>query len=221
MKTQFVDKPHECRIYVIDDDESMRRALSMLLRANGYRVEAFESAGEFFDYPKADVPSCVILDVRLQGRSGLVVQEQFVEADLSMPVIFITAHGDIAMSVQAMKAGAIDFLAKPFRDQNMLDAVANALANDIKRLGLERNAANLLTRYKDLSPREKEVMCQVVKGRLNKQIASELELSEITIKVHRAQAMKKMRARSFAEFVLQARLLGIVSDPGDDMERRS
>lgn len=211
--TVFVDQLPDSQVYVIEDDDSMRRAVSMLLRANGYRVEAFESAAEFFAFPKPETASCVILDVRLKGQSGLAVQEQFAEANLSMPIIFMTAHGDIAMSVQAMKAGAVDFLAKPFRDQDMLDAVGNALLSDAKRIESRRSVLLLQSSYRALTGREKEVMSFVVRGFLNKQIAGELDLTEVTIKIHRAQAMRKMGARSLAELVLQARLLGVVADP--------
>lgn len=211
--TVSVDKLPDARVYVIDDDDSMRRAVSTLLRANGYQVEAFGTAPEFFSFAKPELPSCVVLDVRLKGQSGLAVQEQFVEANVSMPVIFMTAHGDIAMSVQAMKAGAVDFLAKPFRDQDMLDAVGNALLNHAKIIENQRSSLQLENCYRALTTREKEVMWFVVRGLLNKQIASELSLTEVTIKIHRAQAMRKMGARSLAELVLQARLLGLVADP--------
>ena len=197
-------------VYVVDDDESMRRAVSMLLRSVGYQVEAFSSATEFLAAPRPELPSCLILDVRLKGQSGLAVQEQFAASRMQIPIIFMTAHGDIAMSVRAMKAGAMDFLAKPFRDQDMLDAVENALARDEARRQSDRYEADLRVRYDELTPREKEVMAYVVRGLLNKQIAAELTLSEITIKIHRAQAMKKMGARSLADFVLKAEALGIV-----------
>lgn len=197
-------------VYVVDDDESMRRAVSMLLRSVGYQVETFGSATDFLASPRQDLPSCLILDVRLKGQSGLAVQEQFAASKMSIPIIFMTAHGDIAMSVKAMKAGAMDFLAKPFRDQDMLDAVESALARDAARRQSDRSEADLRQRYDELTPREKEVMGYVVRGLLNKQIAGELTLSEITVKIHRAQAMKKMGARSLADFVLKAEALGII-----------
>lgn len=203
-------------VYVVDDDESMRRAVSMLLRSVGYQVEAFASATEFLAAPRPELPSCLILDVRLKGQSGLAVQEQFAASRMQIPIIFMTAHGDIAMSVRAMKAGAMDFLAKPFRDQDMLDAVENALARDEARRQSDRYEADLRVRYDELTPREKEVMAYVVRGLLNKQIAGELALSEITIKIHRAQAMKKMGARSLADFVLKAEALGIVDSARHD-----
>ena len=197
-------------VYVVDDDESMRRAVSMLLRSVGYQVETFASATDFLAAPRADLPSCLILDVRLKGQSGLAVQEQFAASKMSIPIIFMTAHGDIAMSVKAMKAGAMDFLAKPFRDQDMLDAVESALTRDAARRQTDTRDADLRQRYEELTPREKEVMAYVVRGLLNKQIAGELTLSEITVKIHRAQAMKKMGARSLADFVLKAEALGII-----------
>lgn len=197
-------------VYVVDDDESMRRAVSMLLRSVGYHVETFASATDFLAAPRPDVPSCLILDVRLKGQSGLAVQEQFAASKMPIPIIFMTAHGDIAMSVKAMKAGAMDFLAKPFRDQDMLDAVESALTRDAARRQTDTRDADLRQRYEELTPREKEVMAYVVRGLLNKQIAAELTLSEITIKIHRAQAMKKMGARSLADFVLKAEALGII-----------
>jgi len=197
-------------VYVVDDDESMRRAVSMLLRSVGYQVETFASATDFLAAPRPDIPSCLILDVRLKGQSGLAVQEQFAASKMPIPIIFMTAHGDIAMSVKAMKAGAMDFLAKPFRDQDMLDAVESALTRDAARRQTDTRDADLRQRYDELTPREKEVMAYVVRGLLNKQIAAELTLSEITIKIHRAQAMKKMGARSLADFVLKAEALGII-----------
>ncbi|PLP99587.1 response regulator transcription factor [Cupriavidus pauculus] len=197
-------------VYVVDDDESMRRAVSMLLRSVGYQVETFASATDFLAAPRPEIPSCLILDVRLKGQSGLAVQEQFAASRMPIPIIFMTAHGDIAMSVKAMKAGAMDFLAKPFRDQDMLDAVESALTRDASRRQTDTRDADLRQRYEELTPREKEVMAYVVRGLLNKQIAAELTLSEITIKIHRAQAMKKMGARSLADFVLKAEALGII-----------
>ncbi|GJG97923.1 response regulator transcription factor [Cupriavidus pauculus] len=210
MNTAIPSGEASSMVYVVDDDESMRRAVSMLLRSVGYQVETFGSATDFLASPRQDLPSCLILDVRLKGQSGLAVQEQFAASKMSIPIIFMTAHGDIAMSVKAMKAGAMDFLAKPFRDQDMLDAVESALARDAARRQSDRSEADLRQRYDELTPREKEVMGYVVRGLLNKQIAGELTLSEITVKIHRAQAMKKMGARSLADFVLKAEALGII-----------
>ncbi|NPT53741.1 response regulator transcription factor [Paraburkholderia elongata] len=196
-------------VYVVDDDESMREAVSMLLRSVGLGVETFGSAQEFLAYDMPDVPSCLILDVRLKGQSGLAVQEQIAASQLGLPIVFMTAHGDIAMTVKAMKAGAKDFLAKPFRDQDMLDAVAHALASDEERREASRSVADLRRCYESLTAREREVMAFVVAGLMNKQIAGEMGLSEITVKIHRGQAMRKMGARSLADFVLKAEALGI------------
>ncbi|MDR6446499.1 response regulator transcription factor [Paraburkholderia sp. 22099] len=195
--------------YVVDDDDSMRAAVSMLLRSVGLRVETFASAQEFLAFEMPDVPSCLILDVRLKGQSGLAVQEQIAAGHIHVPIIFMTAHGDIAMTVKAMKAGAMDFLAKPFRDQDMLDAVANALAKDETRRNADRSVADLRRCYELLTPREREVMGFVARGLMNKQIAAEMNLSEITVKIHRGQAMKKMESRSLADFVLKAEALGV------------
>jgi FixJ family two-component response regulator len=201
-------------VYVVDDDASMREAVSMLLRSVGLRVELFASAQEFLAFPRPDVPGCLILDVRLKGQSGLAVQEQIAAGELRVPIIFMTAHGDIAMSVKAMKAGAMDFLAKPFRDQDMLDAVASALGKDEERREADRSVADLRRRYASLTPREREVMAFVASGLMNKQIAAEMNLSEITLKIHRGQAMKKMESRSLADFVLKAEALGVKPPQG-------
>lgn len=198
-------------VYVVDDDQSMRQAVTMLLRSEGFHVEAFASAQEFLAFPMPDVPSCLILDVRLKGQSGFAVQEHIAAAERNLPIIFMTAHGDIAMSVKAMKAGAMDFLAKPFRDQDMLDAVSQALTRDTARRGSGRALADLREHYASLTPREREVMAFVVSGLMNKQIAEAMNLSEITVKIHRGQAMKKMESRSLADFVLKAEALGLSS----------
>ena len=196
-------------IYVVDDDESMRRAVSMLLRSVGYQVETFASATEFLAAPMADVPSCLILDVRLKGQSGLAVQEQFAASRMPIPIIFMTAHGDIAMSVKAMKAGAMDFLAKPFRDQDLLDAVHHALQTDRARRQREQAQQGLAARYASLTPREREIMALAVRGLMNKQIAGEVGTSEITVKIHRGNAMRKMAARTFADLVRMGEALGL------------
>ncbi|KVH07178.1 MULTISPECIES: response regulator transcription factor [Burkholderia] len=196
-------------VYVVDDDDSMRKALGRLFRSVGLSVELFGSAQEFLDFDKPDVPSCLILDVRLKGQSGLALQEQIVAGDVQLPIIFITAHGDVEMSVKAMKNGALDFLSKPFRDQDMLDVVQNALLKDEKRRKSESRVADVRRRYQTLTPREREVMKYVVSGLLNKQIAAELGLSEITVKIHRGHAMRKMGARTLPEFVLGAQSLGL------------
>ncbi|BCZ82576.1 response regulator transcription factor [Paraburkholderia terrae] len=211
MSSDEMNDPNQSIVYVVDDDDSMRAAVTMLLRSVGLRVEAFASAQEFLSLDKPDIPSCLILDVRLKGQSGLAVQEQIAAGNVHVPIIFMTAHGDIAMSVKAMKAGAMDFLAKPFRDQDMLDAVATALAKDEERRKSERSVSDLRRRYESLTPREREVMAFVASGLMNKQIAAEMNLSEITVKIHRGQAMKKMESRSLADFVLKAEALGVKS----------
>jgi FixJ family two-component response regulator len=209
MSSDTGDAASNSIVYVVDDDESMREAVRMLLRSVGLQVEIFASAQEFLAYPMPDVPSCLILDVRLKGQSGLAVQEQIAAGQLRLPIVFMTAHGDIAMSVKAMKAGAMDFLAKPFRDQDMLDAVSSALGKDEERREADRSVADLRRRYESLTLREREVMAFVASGLMNKQIAGEMGLSEITVKIHRGQAMKKMESRSLADFVLKAEALGV------------
>ena len=179
----------------------------------GLHVETFESSQDFLAFPKCNMPSCLVLDVRLRGESGLAFQEQIAKHDVRMPIVFMTGHGDIAMTVKAMKAGAVDFFAKPFRDQDMLDAVANALARDGERLAAEQSIALLRAAYASLTPREREVMEFVVAGLMNKQIASRMNLSEVTVKIHRGQVMKKMVARSVADLVRKSESLGIDPQP--------
>ncbi|MDX1370360.1 response regulator transcription factor [Pseudomonas sp.] len=207
--TQGPDNHKGPVVYVVDDDESMRLALDGLFRSTGVRVETFESAQDFLAFAKSSVPSCLVLDVRLRGESGLAIQEQIEKSGIHMPIVFMTAHGDIAMTVRAMKAGAVDFLAKPFRDQDMLDAVAAALARDAERLVAERGLAEIRSSYDSLTAREREVLGFVVAGLMNKQIAFELNLSEVTVKVHRGQLMKKLEARSVADLVRKAEALGV------------
>lgn len=196
-------------VYVVDDHDSMRAAITTLLRSVDLNVQAFATAQEFLDLDKPDVPSCLILDVRLKGQSGLAVQDQIVADASGLPIIFITAYGDIAMSVKAMKNGAFDFLAKPFRDQDLLDAVSNALLKDRQRRDADGEVAGLRSRYAALTPREREVMAFVTGGLMNKQIAAKMDVSEITVKIHRKNAMVKMDARSLADLVLKAQTLGI------------
>jgi FixJ family two-component response regulator len=196
-------------VYVVDDEAAIREALGSLLRSVGFRVEAFASPQEFLACPKRTVASCLVLDVRLRGESGLAFQEEAARLDLPIPIIFMTAHGDVTMSVKAMKAGATDFLTKPFRDQDMLDAVARALAHDAARLAEARSLSNLRERYDSLTSREREVMTLVVAGLMNKQIAAEIGLSEITVKIHRGQMMRKMVARTVPDLVRKAQILGI------------
>jgi FixJ family two-component response regulator len=196
-------------VFVIDDEAPMREALSSLFRSVGLQVETFASPTEFLQLPDPDAPSCLVLDVRLQGASGLEFQHQLVESKIALPIIFISGHGDIAMSVKAMKAGAVDFLVKPFRDQDLLDAVAAAHHRDSKRREIDRQDAQMLACYQSLTAREREVMVHAAKGLMNKQIAGELNLSEITVKIHRGHVMKKMHAKSFADLVRMAQNLGI------------
>jgi FixJ family two-component response regulator len=200
-------------VYVIDDDDSVREAVRALLTSVGMRVEVFSTAQEFFAYERLDVPACLILDVRLRGQSGLVVQEQIAAQQMRIPIVFMTAHGDIAMSVKAMKAGAADFLAKPFRDQDLLDAVTLAIAGDEERREADRSFAELRRRYALLTPRERQVMARVVNGLRNRQIAEEMKLSENTTKFHRNQAMKKMQSKSLVDFVLMGGVLGLQEAP--------
>ncbi|MHC8381361.1 response regulator transcription factor [Pseudomonas sp. LB3P14] len=196
-------------VFVVDDEASIRDALSNLFRSVGIQVNTFESTSDFLKHPKPDSPSCLILDVRLQGFSGLDFQNQLAESKVKMPIIFITGHGDIAMSVKAMKAGASDFLAKPFRDQDLLDAVSAALQTDVRRRELELQGSDLQNRFQSLTARERQVMAHAAKGLMNKQIADQLHLSEITVKIHRGHAMKKMNAKSFADLVRMAESLGM------------
>ncbi|WP_053213768.1 response regulator transcription factor [Pseudomonas sp. Q12-87] len=195
-------------VFVVDDDDSMRNALSNLLRSVGIHVETFASTAEFLRQPKTEGASCLVLDVRLQGVSGLDFQAQLANSNANIPIIFITGHGDIEMSVKAMKAGAVDFLAKPFREQDLLDAVSAALQADVRRREIEQQFSDLHAHYQTLTVREKEVMALAVKGLMNKQIAGQMNLSEITVKIHRAHAMKKMQAKSFADLVRMAQSLG-------------
>jgi FixJ family two-component response regulator len=199
-------------VYIVEDDEPTRRSLSALFRSVGLRVETFGSAGEFLSFSKPEIPSCLVLDVRLPHESGLELQQKLVKMGLAMSIVFMSGHGDIPMTVQAMKAGALDFLAKPFRDQDILDAVASALRHDAERLSNERAMADLRYRYNSMNAREQAVMGYVVAGLMNKQIAAEMNLSEITIKTHRAHAMRKMASRTLAEFVRIGEILGIEPD---------
>ena len=196
-------------VYVVDDDASIREALKSLLASMGMRVEVFGSAAEFLKSTLADIPSCLVLDVRLPGVSGLDFQAELTKANIQVPIIFITGHGDIPMTVRAMKAGAVEFLTKPIRDQDLLDAVQLALEQDRTRREAEKAISEVRGRYESLTPREQEVIALVTAGLMNKQIAAEMDVSEITAKVHRGNVMRKMGAKSLAELVRMADLLGI------------
>jgi FixJ family two-component response regulator len=199
---------HSSVVYVIDDDESQRRALSSLLRSTGLHVELFESCEEFLRFERPDIPSCLLLDVRLDGYSGLVFQDREVLRRNPIPIVFITAHGEVWMCAKAMKAGAIDFLMKPLRDQDVIDSVVLGIDRDtVRRRAIAVNG-DLQKRYDSLTPREREVMAHVLTGALNKQIAAQLDLSETTVKMHRGQVMHKMGCRSITDLVQKAGLLG-------------
>ncbi len=195
-------------VFLIDDDQSVRDALTSLLRSVGLVVQSFGSAKEFLRVKRPDAPACLVLDVRLPGPSGLDFQRELAELDIPLPIIFITGHGDIPMSVKAMKAGAVEFLTKPFRDQELLDAIQLGIERDRVRRQNAAIVAGLRERYRALTPRERDVMARVVTGRLNKQIAADLEVSEVTVKVHRGQVMRKMLAKSLADLVRMADKLG-------------
>jgi RNA polymerase sigma factor (sigma-70 family) len=188
-------------VFVVDDDPLVRRAIKRLVESVGLQVENFGSAEEFLQAKRPDVPSCLVLDIRLRGVSGLDFQQQLVEAKIYVPVIFITAHGDIPMTVRAMKAGAVEFLTKPFREQDLLDAIQIALERDRARREREAEIAVLHERFESLTQREREVVAMVVAGLLNKQIAAEIGTAENTVKVHRSRAMEKMQAQSLADLV--------------------
>ena len=199
----------EAIVFVVDDDKSMRESLASLIRSAGWEVKTFAAAQEFLNSPRADLASCLILDVRLPGLSGLDLQKRMAEANIEIPIIFITGHGDVPTSVRAMKAGAVEFLTKPFRDRDLLEAIQQAIRRD--RIARDQRAQmiGLHDRYGSLTPREREVMALVVSGLLNKQIAAELGTSEITVKVHRAQVMQKMQAASLADLVRMSEKLRI------------
>jgi FixJ family two-component response regulator len=209
---QLVNQPmnqidyDDALVYIVDDEAPLRDAISSLLRSVGMRIAAHASVAEFLAAPRPELTSCLLLDVRLQGASGLDFQAELNRDGVALPIIFMTGHGDIPMSVRAMKAGAIDFLAKPFRDQDLLDAIHAALQADRERRQREQG---LTARYAALTPREREIMGLAARGLMNKQIAGEVGTSEITVKIHRGNAMRKMEARTFADLVRMAEALGL------------
>lgn len=200
---------NDALVFVIDDDASLRKSLDSLLRSSGLAVECYASIAEFLRREPSQQPCCLLLDVRLQGANGLDFQQELVRAGNAMPIVFMSGHGDIPMSVRAMKAGAVDFLAKPFREQDLLDAIAQAIERDRTRRRESDAASELTARYATLTAREREVMALAASGLMNKQIAGQLGTSEITVKIHRGHAMKKMQARTFADLVRMAEALGI------------
>jgi FixJ family two-component response regulator len=198
-------------VFVVEDDASVRRSLSNLFQSVGLEVELFGSASEMLKSQLPDVTSCLVLDVRLPGLSGLDFQTELAKANIQIPIIFMTGHGDIPMTVRAMKGGAVDFLTKPFREQEMLDAVLAAIERDRKRREAEKISGELHARFEALSSREREILAGVSSGLMNKQIAAKLGLAEITVKIHRGHIMKKMGAKSLADLVKRAEALGISS----------
>ena len=215
MATPPISQP---TVIVIDDDPGVRESIGGLIRSVGFQVRMLASVDEFHQSGRPNGPTCLVLDVRLPGQSGLDLQRELVSSGIDLPIVFITGHGDIPMSVQAMKGGAIEFLTKPFRDQDLLDAIQVGLARDRARLDDEKSMAVLRARLETLTAREREVMAQVVTGRLNKQIAGELGISEITVKVHRGQVMRKMKATSLPDLARMADKLKLAvqgSNKGD------
>ena len=196
-------------VFIVDDDEAVRKSLGSLIRSAGLGVETFASAQQFLATPRADVLSCLVLDVKLPGLSGLELQKRMAEVNIEIPIVFITGHGDIPTSVRAIKAGAVEFLTKPFSDQDLLDAIDQAIQRDRRMRRQQAEIAELRDRYESLTPREREVMKLVVSGLLNKQVAAKLGISEFTVKIHRGQVMGKMQADSFADLVIMSEKLVI------------
>jgi FixJ family two-component response regulator len=207
------DSSNDSIVFIVDDDPIVRGAISTLLMSVGQQVQLFDSATELLQSSLPAIPSCLVLDIRLPGLSGLDLQAELADAGLTIPIIFITGHGDIPMSVRAMKAGAIDFLTKPFRDQDLLDAVVRALDRDRKRRKDEADTRDLRTRYLTLTVREKQIMALVTGGLMNKQIADRLKISQVTAKIHRGRVMRKLGARSLADLVVMAEALGVRGKP--------
>jgi FixJ family two-component response regulator len=199
-------------VLVVDDDPALRQSVGLLLESVGLNARLFASITDFLQFDPPDGPSCLVLDVRLPGQSGLDLQRELAATDRQLPIIFITGHGDIPMTVQAMKGGAIEFLTKPFRDQDLLDAIQLGLSHDRVRREDEKALASLRERFASLSPRERDIMIQVARGRLSKQIAGDIGIAEGTVKVHRSRAMQKMKARSLPELGRMADKLKLVTD---------
>jgi len=194
-------------VYIVDDDSSLRDALGELLQSIGLETRTYGSVRDFLDAARPDLPGCLVLDVRLPGQSGLDFQSQLAELGIRIPVVLITGHGDIPMSVRAMKAGAVDFLPKPFREQDLIEAVSRGIDRDRQKRAAEQDLVRLRDKYATLSPREQEVMILVTTGKMNKQVAGDLGLSEVTVKIHRGSAMRKMGARTLADLVRMAEVL--------------
>jgi FixJ family two-component response regulator len=208
-QTAAVARTDQPVVFIIDDDASVRDAVEDLLRSVGLGVESFASTQEFLQSKRPDAPGCIVLDVRLPGPSGMEFQRTLMKSGILLPVIFISGHGDISMSVQAIKAGAIDFLTKPLHEQKLLDAIQAGIERDRARRAEQKDVALLQERFESLTPREREVLMHVITGRPNKQIAAELKLSEMTIKIHRSQMMRKMKAKSLVALVRMADLLKV------------
>jgi FixJ family two-component response regulator len=208
-KVPAKQEEYDSVVFIVDDDQIVRGAIGSLLMSVGQQVQLFESATDLLRASLPAVPSCLVLDIRLPGLSGLDLQAKLANAGFPIPIIFITGHGDIPMSVRAMKAGALDFLTKPFRDQDLLDAVTRALDRDRKRRKVEEDTRDLRARYLTLTVREQQVMALVTEGLLNKQIANKLEISQVTAKIHRGKVMRKLAAKSLADLVIMAETLGV------------